>query len=102
MCVSLIDSNIAEENKNVEVDPAENDDLEEGENEEEILNPSDLKDAQLPDVDPKKIKVEKKDMYGRWCIFDCITFTITFCCIFILPYIFLIMVTNIFSHITRI
>ena len=65
MCVSLIDSNIAEENKNVEVDPAENDDLEEGENEEEILNPSDLKDAQLPDVDPKKIKVEKKDMYGR-------------------------------------
>ena len=76
MCVSLIDSNFAEENKNVEVDPAENDDLEEGENEEDILDHSDLKDAQLPDVDPKKIKVEKKDMYGRWCIFDCITF----CC----------------------
>ena len=49
----------------MEVDPAENDDLEEGENEEDILDPSDLKDAQLPDVDPKKIKVEKKDMYGR-------------------------------------
>ena len=58
----------------MEVDPAENDDLEEGENEEDILDPSDLKDAQLPDVDPKKIKVEKKDMYGRWYRFDCINF----------------------------
>ena len=70
----LIDSDIAEENKNVEADPAENDYVEEGEDEEELLDPSDLKDAQLPDVDPKKIKVDKKDMYGRWYMFDHITF----------------------------
>ena len=76
MYLFLIDSDIAEENKNVEADPAENDDVEEGEDEEELLDPSDLKDAQLPDVDPNKIKVEKKDMYGRWYMFD----FITFCC----------------------
>ena len=76
MFVFSTDSNIAEKNKNVEADPAENDDVEEGEDEEELLDPSDLKDAQLPDVDPKKIKVEKKDMYGRWCSFG----FITFCC----------------------
>ena len=58
----------------MEVDPAENEDVEEGEDEEEQLDPSDLKDAQLPDVDPNKIKVEKKDMYGRWCIFGYITY----------------------------
>ena len=70
----MIDSNIAGENKNVQVDPLENADVEEGEDEEELLDPSDLKDAQLPDVDPKKIKVDKKDMYGRWYMFDHITF----------------------------
>ena len=73
MYLFLIDSDIAEENKNEEADPAENDDVEEGADEEELLDPSDMKDAQLPDVDPRKIKVEKKDMYGRWCIFDCIS-----------------------------
>ena len=76
MCVFLIDSNIAEENKHVEADPAEKIDVEEGEDEEELLDPSDLKNAQLPDVDPNKIKVEKKDMYGRGYMFD----FITFCC----------------------
>ena len=74
MYLFLIDSDIAEENKNEEADLAENDDVEEGADEEELLDPSDLKDAQLPDVDPNKIKVEKKDMYGRWYIFDCINF----------------------------
>ena len=32
---------------------------------EQLDDPESKKLAQLPDVDPSKIKVEKKDMFGR-------------------------------------
>ena len=36
--------------------------------EEELEDPEMKENAQLPDVDPSKIKVEKKDMSGKLCV----------------------------------
>lgn len=50
----------------VESNPGDKEQIEEANDERELLDdPESRKLAQLPNVDPSKIKVEKKDMFGR-------------------------------------
>ena len=64
------EENIADEDNNVENDEnatraIEKPEEEEEEEVEEDLSAADKENAQLPDVDPEKIKVEQKDMFGK-------------------------------------
>ena len=60
------EENIADEDNNVENDENATRAIEKQEEEvEEDLSAADKENAQLPDVDPEKIKVEQKDMFGK-------------------------------------
>ena len=62
------EENIEEEANNVENDENATRAIEKPEEEEEVeedLSAADKENAQLPDVDPEKIKVEQKDMFGK-------------------------------------
>ena len=60
------EENIEEEANNVENDENATRAIEKPEEEvEEDLSAADKENAQLPDVDPEKIKVEQKDMFGK-------------------------------------
>ena len=60
------EENIEEEANNVENDENATRAIEKQEEEvEEDLSAADKENAQLPDVDPEKIKVEQKDMFGK-------------------------------------
>ena len=60
------EENIEEEANNVENDENATRAIEKQEEEVgEDLSAADKENAQLPDVDPEKIKVEQKDMFGK-------------------------------------
>ena len=60
------EENIEEEDNNIENDENAMRAIEKQEEEvEEDLSAADQENAQLPDVDPEKIKVEQKDMFGK-------------------------------------
>ncbi len=59
-----VDSNLSEE-ENLENDEEDGKPVDEDEEVEKVLeDPESRKNAQLPNVDPSKIKVEQRDMAG--------------------------------------